>query len=32
MSAWTSDELKTIGDAEEVRIAPLRPDGTLRNP
>ena len=32
VSAWTSNDLKTIGDAEEVRIAPLRPDGTLRKP
>jgi hypothetical protein len=32
MSAWTSDELTKIQAAEEVQIAPRRPDGTLRNP
>jgi hypothetical protein len=32
MSTWTSDELVRIGGAEELRIAPLRADGTLRNP
>lgn len=32
MTTWTSDELDRIGDAEELRIAALRPDGTLRNP
>jgi hypothetical protein len=32
MTTWTSDELDKIGDAEELRIAALRPDGTLRNP
>lgn len=32
MSTWTGDELDAIGDAEELRIAALRPDGTLRNP
>jgi hypothetical protein len=32
MTAWTSDELTTIGAAEELQIASLRPDGTLRNP
>jgi hypothetical protein len=32
MTAWTSDELATIGPAEEVQIAPRRRDGTLRNP
>jgi hypothetical protein len=31
MTTWTSDELDAIGDAEELRIAALRPDGTLRN-
>ena len=30
MSAWTSNELTTIGAADELTIAPLRPDGTLR--
>jgi len=32
MTAWTSDELTTMGAAEELRIASLRRDGTLRNP
>jgi hypothetical protein len=32
MATWTSDELDAIGDAEELRIAALRPDGTLRDP
>ena len=32
MTTWTNDELDTIGDADELRIAALRPDGTLRNP
>jgi len=32
MTTWTSDELDKIGRAEELRIAPLRRDGTLRNP
>jgi hypothetical protein len=32
MSVWTSDELNKIGAAEELQIAPLRRDGTLRNP
>ena len=32
MNAWTSDELSRIGNAEELRIAPLRRDGTLRKP
>jgi len=32
MTTWTGDELDAIGDAEELRIAALRPDGTLRNP
>ena len=32
MIAWTSDELNKIGKAEELQIAPLRRDGTLRNP
>jgi hypothetical protein len=30
MTAWTSDELSTIGDAEELQLASARPDGTLR--
>jgi len=32
MTVWTSDELNKIGTAEELEIAPLRRDGTLRNP
>lgn len=32
MTAWTSDELNRIGTAEELRIASLRADGTLRKP
>ena len=32
MIAWTSDELNKIGRAEELQIASLRRDGTLRNP
>jgi hypothetical protein len=31
MTAWTRDELARIGAAEEVQIASLRRDGTLRN-
>jgi hypothetical protein len=30
MTAWTSDELTKIGTAEELQIASLRRDGTLR--
>ncbi len=32
MTPWTSDELDRIGGAEELQIAPRRPDGTLRTP
>jgi len=32
MTTWTSDELTKIGGADELQVAPLRPDGTLRNP
>jgi hypothetical protein len=32
MSTWTSDELDRIGGAEELEIASVRPDGTLRQP
>jgi hypothetical protein len=32
MTTWTSDELTKIGTAEELKIASLRPDGTLRKP
>ena len=30
MTTWTSDELNKIGTAEELEIASLRSDGTLR--
>ena len=30
MSTWTPDELARIGDAEELRVASYRRDGTLR--
>jgi hypothetical protein len=30
MSTWTSNELNKIGNAEELQIASLRADGTLR--
>ena len=32
MTMWTSDELTKIGTAEELEIASLRRDGTLRKP
>jgi hypothetical protein len=32
MTTWTSDELTRIGRTEELQIASLRRDGTLRNP
>jgi hypothetical protein len=32
MTTWTNDELNKIGKAEELQIASLRRDGTLRNP
>lgn len=32
MITWTNDELAKIGAAEELHIAALRSDGTLRNP
>jgi len=32
MTAWTSDELDKIGTAEELEIASLRQDGSLRKP
>jgi len=32
MTAWTSDELTTIGATDELQIASQRHDGTLRNP
>ena len=32
MTTWTNDELTKIGTAEELQIASLRSDGTLRKP
>src|SRR2546422_10244450 len=32
MSAWTSDELDRIAGAEELELASVRRDGTLRKP
>jgi hypothetical protein len=32
MTAWTSDELTKVGEADELQIASLRGDGTLRKP
>lgn len=32
MTGWTSDELTKIAAADELQIAPMRHDGTLRNP
>jgi hypothetical protein len=32
MTTWTSEELNKIGTAEELEIASLRGDGTLRKP
>ncbi len=32
MTTWKSDELNRIGKAEELELASLRRDGTLRNP
>ena len=32
MSTWTSDELERIGAAEELELASVRRDGTLRDP
>lgn len=32
MSEWTNDELNKIGNAEELRIAGRKADGTLRKP
>jgi hypothetical protein len=32
MTTWTSEELAKIGRAEELEIASLRADGTLRKP
>jgi hypothetical protein len=30
MSDWTAEDLDTIGAADELRVAALRPDGSLR--
>ena len=30
MNTWTADELEKVGRAEELRVASLRRDGTLR--
>ena len=32
MNNWTNDELTRIGGAEELKIEPLRSDGTLQKP
>jgi hypothetical protein len=32
MTEWTTDQLDKVGTAEEVRIASVGPDGTLRKP
>jgi hypothetical protein len=32
MAAWTSDELRRIEAADELRISSIRPDDTLRSP
>ena len=32
MTAWTTDELDRIDSADELEVASLRADGTLRNP
>jgi hypothetical protein len=32
MTNWTSDELHKIGSAEELELASVREDGTLRRP
>jgi hypothetical protein len=32
MTAWTNDELTTIGAADELELTSLRHDGTLRKP
>ncbi|MEV5965513.1 DUF2255 family protein [Kribbella sp. NPDC051952] len=31
MTTWTADELQRIGDAEELGVASVRADGTLRS-
>jgi hypothetical protein len=32
MTTWSNEELEQIGDAEELRLASVREDGTLRQP
>jgi hypothetical protein len=32
MAAWTDNELRRVGDADELEIAAVRADGTLRAP
>ena len=32
MAGWTDDELRRIGGAEELEIAPVRRDGTQARP
>lgn len=32
MNRWTADELSRIAAADELRVAPLRPDGKRRSP
>src|SRR5258708_5235410 len=32
MTTWTSDELSRIEATDQLQIAPIRRDGTLRNP
>jgi hypothetical protein len=32
MTAWTQPELNRIGGADELEVAALRRDGTLRKP
>jgi hypothetical protein len=32
MATWTNDELRTVGAAEELELASVRPDDTLGNP
>jgi hypothetical protein len=32
MTAWTRDELDKIANADELRLATTRPDGSLRDP
>ena len=32
MTAWTSEELNRIGEAEELQLSSLRKDGSMRKP